>query len=90
VRAEHPKESVESEGDPEARAPAEKDLLDTGARTPSNIVNTLFDRQSSRSAKSHTSRVGRADRRRDLLWVLILYLVIVFGVIVASMVYLLS
>jgi hypothetical protein len=90
VRAEHPKESVQSEGDPEARGPAEKDLPDIGARTPSNIVNTLFDRQSSRSAKSHASRIGRADRGRDLLWVLMLYLVIVFGVIVATMVHLLS
>jgi hypothetical protein len=90
VRAGHPKESVESEGDPEARAPTEQDLPNIGARTPSNVVNTLFNTQSIRSAKSRAGRIGRADRGRDLLWVLILYLVIVFGAIVATMVYLLS
>lgn len=90
MRAEHPKESVESDGNPEAGAPAEKDWRGTRALTPSNIINVPFDGRSSRSAKPHAGGIGSADRGRDLLWVLILYLVIVFGVIVATIVYLLS
>jgi hypothetical protein len=65
-------------------------VADARLRNSSNIVNAAFDKSSNKPAKHHARRMGRPSRRRDLFWVLVLYLVTVIGAMVASGVYLLS
>ena len=84
--AEHQKGTAKSESDPDARVP----MVGARASDPSKTFSGQFATQSKRSAKPHARRVGNADRRRDLAWVLILYLITVIGAIVGVIVYLLS
>ena len=83
--AEHQKGKAESVGDPTER------VLTVGARSPepSKTFSGQFATQSKRSAKPHAHRVGHADERRDLSWVLMLYLITVIGAVVGAIVYLL-
>ena len=61
--------------------------VDAHQRNPSNIVDVVFDEP---SKKLHARRVRHVARRRDLFWVLILYLIAVIGALAAAGVYLLS
>ena len=83
--AAHQKGKAESESDPDARVLT----VWASAPDPSKTFSDQFTTQSKSSAKPHTRRVGNADGRRDLAWVLILYLITVIGAIVGAIVYLL-
>jgi hypothetical protein len=79
--AKHWKGPVDSGTQPDARLGANPCL-----QNPSNIVNAALDKSSKRPTRSHARKKGK----RDLFWVLILYLITVIGTLVASGIYLLS
>ena len=84
--AEHQKGKAESESDPEAR------VLTVGVCAPDprkTFIGQLAT-QSTGSAQPHARKLGHAGRRRDLFWMLMLYLIIVIGAVVGAIVYLLS
>jgi hypothetical protein len=84
--AEHQKGATKSESDPDARVLT----VDARAADPNKTFSGQFATQSKRSAKPHTRKVGISYRARDLSWVLILYLITFFGVVIGTIVYLLS
>ena len=86
VKAEHPRERAESKSDPEARV-----LYLVGARAANsgNSPSRPFAASSKASGKSHPRRMGYAGGRHSLFWMLILYLVLVIGTTVGTIVYLL-
>jgi hypothetical protein len=86
VRAEHPRERGESKSDPEARV-----LYLVSARAPysGNTSSRQFAAPSKDLGKSHPRRMGYAGGRHSLFWMLILYLVLVIGTTVGTIVYLL-
>jgi hypothetical protein len=65
-------------------------VVDPRLGIPNNIVNFAFEKLSTRSAKTGASKPKHRGRKRDLFWVVILYLIIVTAVMIASGVYLLT
>lgn len=70
--------------------PGERTVVDSRLRTPNNTVNIAFEKLATRTAKTGASNTKYRGRKRDLFWVVILYLIIVTAVMIASGVYLLS
>jgi hypothetical protein len=90
VRAERPRGAVASECDPGAGVRTGAALASTRGANRGDVFDSSVAPRSKCSAKSHTRKSGHADRRRDLFWVLLLYLMAVMVAIVVACVYLVS
>jgi hypothetical protein len=82
--ARHSRGRAGSNGQPDAT-----EVADARLRS-SSVVNVAFDKPSKKPTRPHARRMGRPGRRRDLFWVLVLYLIIIIGAMIASGAYLLS
>lgn len=79
--AKHANGRVDSGTLPDARMGASPRL-----QNPSDLVNAALDKSSKKPTRSQARKKGK----RDLFWVLILYLITVVGTLIASAIYLLS